>query len=329
MQPLVSVIMPAYNAEKYIGQSVESVIGQTFHNWELIVIDDGSTDKTAQTIKGYAVKDNRIKYIAQSNSGQGRARNMGIIHSSGELIAFLDSDDLWIAEKLELQIKVMDETKADLVFSDGFIFTKDQVNDEAMHFGTLTGRFVGADMLSLLFVQNRLPILSVLTKRDALNKVNLFEENARYQGSEDYDLWLKMAKYGAEFYGMPERLVRYRVHADSTSRNQIKMLKAWRAVLGKYRRDKNLNNKVKKDRYKNLYQELLSIYIEQGHVSEAFRYSKELPASDKFNFIKMLLGALLRKQALRSRVVLKRCYSSGVYRTGRIIQLVETKLRKS
>ena len=102
-QNLVSVVMPAYNSEKYIAESIESVLNQTFKNFEIIVVDDGSTDNTRKIISDY--KDNRIRYYYQENLGSGAARNLGLSNSRGNWIAFLDSDDLWNPVKLEEQLK--------------------------------------------------------------------------------------------------------------------------------------------------------------------------------------------------------------------------------
>jgi teichuronic acid biosynthesis glycosyltransferase TuaG len=101
--------MPAYNAEKYIGDSIKSVLAQTYSNWELIVVDDGSTDGTAAVVREFVDRDNRIKYFYQENGRLGKARNTGIGHAAGPLIAFLDSDDLWVETKLEAQTRAMTE----------------------------------------------------------------------------------------------------------------------------------------------------------------------------------------------------------------------------
>lgn len=105
-KPLVSVIMPSYNAEKYIKEAIESVIAQTYKNWELFVIDDGSTDRTAEIARSYAEKDSRIILHRNShNMGTAKTRNTGIKLANGEWIATLDSDDMWHPEKLEIQLK--------------------------------------------------------------------------------------------------------------------------------------------------------------------------------------------------------------------------------
>src|ERR1044072_6081218 len=102
---LVSIIMPAYNAERYIAASIESVLAQTYSDWELIVVDDGSTDRTATVTQEFVKRDPRIKYIFQENGRLGKARNTGIKNSRGPLIAFLDSDALWIETNLAAQTR--------------------------------------------------------------------------------------------------------------------------------------------------------------------------------------------------------------------------------
>src|SRR6476659_7001862 len=118
---LVSVIMPAFNAGKYISDAIQSVIQQTYNNWELIVIDDGSTDTTAAIIKEFIASDDRIKYLYQENGGPGKARNKGLKEAKGIYVAFLDADDLWLPEKLREQLKTMFYHKTDLVYSDAYI----------------------------------------------------------------------------------------------------------------------------------------------------------------------------------------------------------------
>ena len=112
---LISIIMPAYNAGKYIKESIESVFNQTYQNWELIIIDDGSTDNTSEVVQPFLIKDRRIQYYLQENGKQGKARNAGIKRSKGNLIAFLDADDVWMPAKLQAQIGVLKQNDADLV----------------------------------------------------------------------------------------------------------------------------------------------------------------------------------------------------------------------
>src|SRR5262249_49753580 len=151
--------MPAFNVEKYIAESIQSVIAQTYRRWELIIIYDGSTDATAGVVQSPASSDSRIRLISQQNQKMPQTRNPGLRQSEGELLAFLDSDDLWVKEKLELQVKALRENAADLVFSDGFVFHDNNVFDESLTFATIVGGFDGAKMFTDLMLMNRIPIL--------------------------------------------------------------------------------------------------------------------------------------------------------------------------
>jgi len=215
---LVSIVMPAYNSEKFIAESIESILNQTYTNWELFIIDDGSIDNTHNIIKKYADNDNRIKYIFQTNQKQGKARNNGIKISNGELIAFLDSDDLWVPEKLEVQISFLNNCNADLVFSDGYIF-KNNKKDAKHSFETISGYLKGKDAIELFLERNRIPILSVLVYKSAIEKVGGFIEDIEIQNVEDYHLWLKLLIKGFSFVGMTNKLVYYRQHDSQITKN--------------------------------------------------------------------------------------------------------------
>ncbi|HJS22787.1 MAG TPA: glycosyltransferase family A protein [Pyrinomonadaceae bacterium] len=142
---LISVIMPAHNAEKYIAASIESVLAQTYSNWELIVVDDGSTDSTATVVQEFVKRDPRIKYKFQENGRLGKARNTAIRNSTGPLIAFLDSDDLWMPGKLEAQRWAMTENNADIVYSNCYVFKNENIDDETETFRSSVGKFSGSD----------------------------------------------------------------------------------------------------------------------------------------------------------------------------------------
>jgi len=212
---LVSIIMPAYNAEKYIAESIASAQRQTFRDWELIVIDDGSTDSTAEIVKGLQQNDERIIYVHQQNKKLPAARNCGIKLSKGQYVAFLDSDDLWLPEKLERQLEAFEKQKADLVFTDGFILK--EKTQELIPYPTVSGFFTGEEMYRIEYFSNLIPVLSVLIKKDWLNKIGHQDETLIF-GCEDWDYWLRMARNGATFYGMPEKLFKYRVHDGGMSR---------------------------------------------------------------------------------------------------------------
>lgn len=222
MSPLISIIMPAYNAQQYISKTIESVISQTFTNWELIVIDDGSKDTTANIVKAFQNKDNRIKYYYQSNKKQAAARNLGIAHSKGEWIAFLDADDLWVPTKLEVQNDYLQSIDADVFFTGGY--TIDENDSIVSDYKTISGKYLGSDMYKKLYEWNPIPILSVIVKMNWIKKTG-FQDEWQYivQWCEDWDYWIRLSKMGATFFGIDEKLFMYRLNPEGTSRDELKM----------------------------------------------------------------------------------------------------------
>lgn len=223
---LVSVIMPAYNAGSYIREAIKSVIDQTYCNWELIIVDDGSTDTSAKIVNELLIEDNRIQYYYQENGKQGKARNFGISKSKGSYIAFLDADDLWLSEKLEIQIKEIQKKNVDLVFANSYIFNNDEIFDTSQKTNILPTDFYDKSSLKLFLEVNRIPILTVLVKRDKVLKVDGFSEELDIQNIEDYHLWLKLLMSNCIFYSSGFIVARYRVHNSSATSGD-------RAVLSK------------------------------------------------------------------------------------------------
>lgn len=214
--PLISIITPCYNAADYIGQTIESVQIQTYSNWEMIIVDDGSKDRSREVITKY-LKDSRIKYIYQENGKQGKARNNAINNSKGEYLAFLDADDLWVENKLERQMNSIIGEDIDLVYSSGKIFNESWQVEEYRYQKCMNGKYEGKKMLDLLIEKNRIPILSVLVKAEKVKEVGCFSENPEVQNAEDYQLWLKLADHGCTFLGVDEDLYLYRVHDNQST----------------------------------------------------------------------------------------------------------------
>jgi teichuronic acid biosynthesis glycosyltransferase TuaG len=313
---LVSIIMPVYNGEKYIAESIRSVLDQTYQHWELVVTDDGSEDKTAEIVRKFSAAEPRIKYVYQPNGGLGNARNTGIRASRGELIAFLDADDLWLREKLARQIEMFEAVKADIIFSDAFIFPEDDTMNEATSFATIYGRFQGSgrfeadDMYRLLLTSNPIPVLTVLMRRDILNRAGLFEEDALYRGCEDYDLWFKLAALGAVFYGFEGKLARYRFHAAAMSRKIDKMYGAEIAVLKRHQPGPGSDFEELRERIKDTYRLIISSLIEANRISEARRYLKELSEWDRRFGTTLIQRALIRVVPGKFNPVSERLYSA-------------------
>lgn len=313
MQHLVSIIMPAYNAEKYIAESIQSVLDQTYRNWELIVVDDGSTDETAQIAQSFSAQDARVKYIFQQNKKLAGARNTGIVNSNGELIAFLDSDDLWLKEKLEAQVKAMDEMDCDTVFSDAFYFHGDDTSDESMLFSSFYGRAVGrldgSAMIRLLLKGNVIPVLSVLTRKSILDEVGRFDENPAFRGCEDYDLWFRLARYGAVFYGMDTVLARYRVHSSAMSRNRAQMLASELSVIEQHVPQNGPERKLAEKRLKHVYRELMTALADAERFDETAKCVKRLARWDRYGVVTQFQRALVRLTPRRYESISQRLYT--------------------
>lgn len=294
MQPLVSVIMPAYNAERYIADSIRSVCAQTYSAWELIVVDDGSTDQTREVVLELASRESRIKYLHQPNGRLGKARNTGILNSRGAFIAFLDSDDLWLPEKLELQVGAQQATDADVLFTGGFIFSDANAHDESKSFPGVSGRLSGNDLLDRLLKFNFIPVMSVMMKRKWFNEAGPFEEAGPFHGCEDYDLWLKLAKNGAVFFGMDQKLIRYRRHAGAMTHKDSHVLKPMLLVVQRHIGDSTMSEADKKKRIRRLYRELIAALLDEGKPEEARAYLNELAAWDQSGLVTAIQKLLLR-----------------------------------
>ncbi len=221
----VSVVIPVYDGGRFIRDAVNSVLNQTFKDYEIIVVDDGSVDDTKEVLSSYG---NRIKYIYQSNRGVSAARNRGIRASKGEYIAFLDQDDLWLPRKLELQVKYLGEhPTVGLVFSDtqsvavGKLpaFDRRFVNKRAFQISRPHRGKVFRD----LFVQNFVPTLTVVVRKICFDKVGLFDPSV--DSAEDYDMWLRIARFFSLDY-IDQPLATYRMHAQSLIHNVEKHLES-------------------------------------------------------------------------------------------------------
>ena len=303
--------MPAYNAEKYIAASIESVLAQTYSDWELIVVDDGSTDRTATIVQEFVKRDPRIKYVFQENGRLGKARNTGIRNSTGTLVAFLDSDDLWMPTKLEAQTRAMAENNADVVYSKSYVFRDGNIDNETETLKSPTGKFSGPDFVDFLVCQNQIPVLTVLLKRSALDRVGLFEEGEAYHGCEDYDLWLRLARAGFVFYGMSDVLARYRRHEKAMTAIQSNILKPMLLIVRRYINQSALSESEKQRRLTGLYRELIAALIDEGKISEAKQFVHELYSWNKNSIVTRLQKLLISIWPRQFNFISREC----LYRT--------------
>lgn len=207
---MCSIIMPAYNSEKYIAEATESVLKQTYTNWELLIVNDCSTDNTEQIIKSYQPKETRIKLINQKeNQGVANARNTGIQNAKGKYIAFLDADDIWQEEKLQKQIQILQNSNADITYTAYLMI------DETGK--TIKKRSVKKTLkLKDLLKENSIIFSSVVCKKESLMDKNFKSEWYH----EDYIFLLDLSKESKNFVGINESLMQYRVHQRGRSFNK-------------------------------------------------------------------------------------------------------------
>ena len=212
-RPLVSVITPAFNAEKYINEAIDSVLSQTYKDIELIVVDDCSSDRTQSIVEEYIRLDDRVKYIRmQSNYGVAEARNNGIRLAQGRFIAFLDSDDIWLPEKIERQIKFMQEKNASLIFS-----AYEKINEDGDVFGVVTvpERVAYSQLLKTCVIG----CLTAMYDVKKLGKVYMPLSTRR----EDFATWLSILKEIDYAFGSQEVSAKYRVYSAQSSSKKLKM----------------------------------------------------------------------------------------------------------
>lgn len=227
--PKVSVIIGAYNCEKFIEGTVQSVIDQTFKDWELIVVDDCSTDSTREKVK--AINDDRIKIIRlDDNSGRPAVpRNIGIKNARGEYISFLDHDDIWLPEKLEKQVRFMEANpEVFLLYSKCFVQKDDKITEIApLHPKS------GYIFKDLYLAYNLLPCSTVMMRNRKDSMAYFFNEDRELMAIEDYDLWLSIA-YREKISFIDEPLAIYRLHSKNTSYGFFPFFKRVRIVIKKY-----------------------------------------------------------------------------------------------
>ncbi len=212
---LVSIITPSFNSADFIGETIESIVAQTYKNWELIITDDCSTDNTVEVVERYAGNDSRIKLLRLTvNSGAGVARNNSIRSANGRYIAFCDSDDRWHPDKLAKQLAFMHQKGCDI--SHTSYMTCNETGD-------ITGIVVcrKKETLKSMCRDNKMGMLSVLYDTHELGKVYMPEIRKR----QDYGLQLRLMQKGGFSYGLKEPLAYYRIRKKSISRNKRGLIK--------------------------------------------------------------------------------------------------------
>jgi glycosyltransferase involved in cell wall biosynthesis len=246
--PKVSIILPTYNGAKWIAEAIQSLIYQTFVDWELLVIDDGSKDDTGNIVQDFAKKDSRVFYIKnKQNIGLQKTLNKGINLSRGKYIARLDDDDTWTDKlKLENQVNFLEENKDHVLVGTGVIVVDERGNEILRYLNPKTDSAIRAVFLR----RNPFVHSSVVFRKESVVSVGMYSEDGDSLHVEDYDLWLKLGRIG-KVYNLPTYSVKFMSRKGSiTQNNRIHQFK------------KNLELvKLNKQFYPNYFSSILFGYI--------------------------------------------------------------------
>jgi glycosyltransferase involved in cell wall biosynthesis len=251
--PIVSVIIPAYNCAQFLSETLDSVLRQSFADYEIIIVDDGSKDNTLAVIEEYERSGN-IRGVSQKNKGPAAARNVGIKIARGVYCAFVDADDLMMPERLSRQVQALEANKAPgLVYTDLMTFNEEGIvhrtKKEFIH------PYAGW-VLDRLLITNFITTSTVMVRKKCFESVGLFDEAKDMRGVEDYKMWLQISeKYPVEYIDAP--LVRYRYHSNSLSANRtLNNLAGLNVVKGFWGEHPEYKN-----RKQRLYQKSLSEHL--------------------------------------------------------------------
>ena len=288
-QPLVSVITNCFNGSSYLEEAIDSVLNQTYHNWELIFWDNCSTDSSAEIFKLF--KDDRLKYFrAETYTHLGQARNFAISKASGELIAFLDCDDLWESMKLEKQVPKFIDPRVGIVTSNTYFFKN---SGEKWHLYNKKNRPKGGDVFRSLLVEYNLSLETILVRKEALNSLKyLFQDDLEV--AEEFDLLIRIAKnWNLEYVDHP--LSSWRIHGESWTTKRPELFpRELRLILEKYTKEYS-NFKVTYAKEINLlnrsidYQECIVLWMQGNHQDARKKIAPHIFSKKKYILIYIAL----------------------------------------
>jgi glycosyltransferase involved in cell wall biosynthesis/acyl-[acyl carrier protein]--UDP-N-acetylglucosamine O-acyltransferase len=281
--PKVSVIIPTYNCAKYLPEAIESVLNQTYHDFEIIVVDDGSTDNTKEILSRY---NGKIRYIYQENKGHSFARNLGIHNTTGEYIAFLDADDIWLPERIKEGIALLESNPDTGLVHSNVFFIYDGTSKK--YCPRRNTKLLSGNIFKYLLMRKaHISSPTVLIKKECLVKTGLFDENLARLGSEDRDLWLRVTKeFNVKYLDKP--LACYRVRQNSQSGNSEKMFQgkmhSLNKIFAQYKCSRLFQDRVYSAAYKDYGDELL---LRNNFLPAASKYIKAI-SYWPFNYLSFL-----------------------------------------
>ena len=279
MNPSVSINLCCYNSEKYLRETLESIAAQTYTDWELVVINDGSTDSTESIVSEFRDRKYPVIYHYQENKGLGVSRNEALRLSRGDYIAFIDHDDIWMPEKLELQLNALNKDPIiPLVYTDGYF-----INDQGMHIEKFFDKMkpFRGQVFKKLLLETPIALSSVVVNKSVFNDIGYF--NPSFSISEEYDLFLRLTlKYDIDYIEKP--LVKYRLHEGNTMKKfdilYNEVLQIFTYWLGE-KIDSDIKDTVKRALLKESLKCATHEVIKNKNVTRAFhRFTQALPVID-------------------------------------------------
>ncbi len=268
--PKVSVIVPSYNSGHFLKEALESALAQTFQDFEILVIDDGSTDQTKSIVEEYVKRyPDKIHYKYQENTGLPGARNTGLRQARGEYIALLDADDKWLEHRLAKTVAAIEtDPRIGVAHANIARFDKDgQILDVPKR----DAQYLSGWIFKYIFLRNaHVSCPTVLFKKKCCDTLGMFDENLAYLGCEDRELWLRIAKE-YKFVYIDEVLAYYRITMNSMSKNMDKMMQARMYVVNKFCPKNGGNQRLRNKAIAKIHRDLADEFLSSQKFSESKR----------------------------------------------------------
>jgi glycosyltransferase involved in cell wall biosynthesis len=299
-QPMVTIVVPTYNHVNYLKKALESIQAQTYHNYEIVVVDNHSTDGTEDYIKTLQIQN--LKYLKIENNGIiARSRNHGVANSTGEYLAFLDSDDFWEPTKLMecIDYMVTREIKA-LCHGEQWYYETTGKTRNIRY-----GRTKIQTMKQLFMHGNCISTSAVIMQKDVFSLAGGFDENPDLVTVEDYDLWLKLAKCQIYFSFIDQILGTYRIHSMNTINSVQRYATGLHLIFNTYCKDPEVNShsifdKIQiRRRYGFIYYDIGRMYHKSGDLGNAFTHYVKSTMIWPFNWRNIAATALLIKNVYK------------------------------
>lgn len=318
MTSTISVVMPAYNTEKFIGEAIESIINQTYRDWELIVVDDGSKDRTAEVAQRYADQDSRVKVFTKENGGISRALNYGIERAQGIWIARHDADDVALPERLARQLALAEADPEVVIWGSW----AQQINVTGQHIGVIqTQPTTKQEFYEMRARAEAVRAIhpTVLFKREIVLEVGGYDP--QMDGVEDSDLFARMYNKRGALVNIPEYLILVRIHPNSITQ-QKKFVQGEMARRHAYI---GRRNRAWAQGQELTYAEFCEMYAKRSPWERYRQYSRNLG----YYYFRVFVGSLSDKNYLRAgRYLVQSAVADPTYLAGRIINRIQKQLKK-